>query len=31
MGGTPQDFARKVMADYESWEPIVQRSGAAVD
>ena len=31
VGGTPEEYARKVKSDYEEWKPIVQRSGAASD
>jgi tripartite-type tricarboxylate transporter receptor subunit TctC len=31
MGGSAEQFARKVAADYDAWKPIVQRSGATAD
>jgi tripartite-type tricarboxylate transporter receptor subunit TctC len=31
VGGSPQDYARIIKADYEMWRPVVQRSGATAD
>jgi tripartite-type tricarboxylate transporter receptor subunit TctC len=31
MGGSPADFQKMMMRDYEGWKPVVQRSGAASD
>jgi len=31
MPGTPQDFGRFVMKEYETWKPIVEASGATVN
>jgi tripartite-type tricarboxylate transporter receptor subunit TctC len=31
MGGSPEQFAKKLVADHDAWKPVVQRSGATVD
>lgn len=31
MGGSPEQFAKKLLRDYEAWKPLVKRSGASVD
>jgi tripartite-type tricarboxylate transporter receptor subunit TctC len=31
MGGTSEQFARKIAADHDAWKPVVQRSGATAD
>jgi tripartite-type tricarboxylate transporter receptor subunit TctC len=31
MGGTPEDYMKLIMRDYEAWKPIVRRSGATAD
>jgi tripartite-type tricarboxylate transporter receptor subunit TctC len=31
MGGSPEQFARKLQRDYEAWKPVVKRSGASSD
>ena len=30
-GGSPQDFARFIRREYETWRPVVQRTGATAD
>lgn len=31
MGGSSEQFAQKLLRDYEAWKPVVKRSGASVD
>jgi tripartite-type tricarboxylate transporter receptor subunit TctC len=31
MAGTSEQFARKLVRDYQAWKPVVKRSGASVD